>query len=290
MPGSPARAILGIHASAAQINAFNIENGYNQSIPIQYIDYLNRLFHLNLGFSYQLNQSVASLLNERLPATIILVGISVLVALILRRAGRGHPGRPAEQAGRLRHHRNIVRPVLHAAVLARPDAHPALRGEGAALPADRAAGQRAIHFLTHPLGLVLPVATLALASVAAFSRYLRSSLLDNLAEEYVRTARAKGASRRVVLYGHVFRNALAPIITLIGLSLPGILGGALITETVFNYPGIGLLFWNSALSKDYPVLLAVTIIVAIGTVARIAARRPAVRGRRPAGALPEASR
>ena len=105
--------------------------------------------------------------------------------------------------------------------------------------------------LTHSVGLVLPVATLALGSVASFSRYLRSSLLDNLAEDYVRTARAKGASRHVVLYGHVFRNALAPVITLIGLSLPGVLSGALITETVFNYPGIGLLFWNSALSSDY---------------------------------------
>jgi peptide/nickel transport system permease protein len=83
----------------------------------------------------------------------------------------------------------------------------------------------------------------------------------------VRTARAKGCSRRGVLYRHVFRNALAPIITLVGLSLPGILSGALITETVFNYPGMGLLFWNSALSQDYPVLLGVTIVVALGTVA-----------------------
>jgi peptide/nickel transport system permease protein len=121
--------------------------------------------------------------------------------------------------------------------------------------------------LAHPLGLVLPVATLAFGSIASFSRYLRSSLLDNLTEDYVRTARAKGCSRRGVLYRHVFRNALAPIITLVGLSLPGILSGALITETVFNYPGMGLLFWNSALSQDYPVLLGVTIVVALGTVA-----------------------
>ncbi len=82
----------------------------------------------------------------------------------------------------------------------------------------------------------------------------------------MRTARAKGAPRRVVLYRHVLRNALAPLITLIGLSLPGILSGALITETVFNYPGMGLLFWNSAQSQDYPVLLGVTIVIAFGTV------------------------
>lgn len=266
MPGSPARAILGIHASAAQINAFNIENGYNQSIPIQYIDYLNRLFHFNLGFSYQLNQSVASLLNERLPATIILVGISVLVALIL--------AVPVAVTQAVRRNKPVDYAITGTsfALYSMPQFWLGLMlillfAEKVRLFPPTAPQGNVANIITHPLGLVLPVATLALGSVAAFSRYLRSSLLDNLAEEYVRTARAKGASRRVVLYGHVFRNALAPIITLIGLSLPGILGGALITETVFNYPGIGLLFWNSALSKDYPVMLAVTIIVAIGTVA-----------------------
>jgi peptide/nickel transport system permease protein len=121
--------------------------------------------------------------------------------------------------------------------------------------------------LAHPAGLVLPVATLALGNIASYSRYLRSSLLDNFAEDFVRTARAKGASRRRVLYKHVFRNALAPIITLIGLSLPGVLSGALITESVYNFPGIGLLYWNSALSSDYAVMLGLTIIVAIATVA-----------------------
>jgi peptide/nickel transport system permease protein len=120
--------------------------------------------------------------------------------------------------------------------------------------------------LEHPAGLVLPVMTLALVSIALFSRYMRSSMLDQLAEDYVRTARAKGARERIVLWRHVFRNALAPLITLIGLSLPGILSGALITETVFNYPGMGLLFWNSATSKDYPVMLGVTIVVAVATV------------------------
>jgi peptide/nickel transport system permease protein len=121
--------------------------------------------------------------------------------------------------------------------------------------------------LEHAQGLVLPVLTLALGNIAAYSRYLRSSLLDNLAMDYVRTARAVGDSNRRVLYVHVFKNALAPVITLIGLSLPGILSGALITESIFNYPGMGLLYWNSALSQDYPVLLGVTLVVSVGTVA-----------------------
>ncbi len=266
MPGNPARAILGIHASPAQLRAFEIQNGYNRSLPIQYFDYIDRLLHLNLGFSYQLNQSVASLLNERLPATVILVGLAVVVALVLCV--------PVAITQAVRRNKPVDYAITGTAfaLYSMPEFWLGLMlimlfAEKLRLFPPVAPQGNVGQILTHPAGLVLPVATLALGSVASFSRYLRSSLLDNLAEDYVRTARAKGASRRGVLYRHVFRNALAPIITLIGLSLPGILSGALITETVFNYPGIGLLFWNSALSQDYAVMLGITIIVAIATVA-----------------------
>jgi peptide/nickel transport system permease protein len=265
LPGNPARAILGVHASSAQIAAFDKANGYNRPVPVQYLDYIGRLLHGNLGFSYQLNQSVAALLGERLPATLILVGLSVLVAVIatvpiavLQASRRNKPVDYALTGASFAFYSMPtfwlgLMFILLFAVKIRlfPPAAP----QGSAL-----------QILLHPAGLVLPVATLALGSIAAFSRYLRSSMLDNLAEDYVRTARAKGASRRIVLYRHVLRNALAPLITLIGLSLPGILSGALITESVFNYPGMGLLFWNSAQSQDYPVLLGVTVVVALGTV------------------------
>jgi peptide/nickel transport system permease protein len=114
--------------------------------------------------------------------------------------------------------------------------------------------------------LVLPVMSLALVTIALFSRYMRSSMLDNLVQDYVRTARAKGVSTTGVLYGHVLRNALIPIVTLLGLSLPGIFSGALITEAIFNYPGMGLLFWDSSQTRDYPVLLGVVVVVAVATV------------------------
>lgn len=265
MPGNPARAILGIHASQAQLHAFDVENGYNRPLPTQYLDYVNRLIHGNLGYSYQLNQSVASLLNERLPATVILVGLSVLVALVLAVPVA------VTQAVRRNKPADYVITGVSFALYSMPEFWLGLMlimlfAEKIRIFPPVAPQGSVSQILAHPIGLVLPVATLSLGSVASFSRYLRSSLLDNLGEDYVRTARAKGASRRAVLYGHVFRNALAPIITLIGLSLPGILSGALITETVFNYPGIGLLFWNSAQSSDYAVMLGVTIIVAIGTV------------------------
>jgi peptide/nickel transport system permease protein len=266
MPGNPARAILGIHASPAQLHAFDIANGYNRSLPVQYFDYIDRLLHGNLGFSYQLNQSVASLLGERLPATVILVGLAVVAALVLCV--------PVAITQAVRRNKPVDYAITGVAfaLYSMPQFWLGLMlimllAEKIRLFPPIAPQGNVGAILTHPQGLVLPVATLALGSVASFSRYLRSSLLDNLAEDYVRTARAKGASRRGILYRHVFRNALAPIITLLGLSLPGILSGALITETVFNYPGIGLLFWNSALSQDYAVMLGITIIVAIATVA-----------------------
>ena len=98
------------------------------------------------------------------------------------------------------------------------------------------------------------MAALTLVTVALFSRYMRSSMLENLVQDYVRTAKAKGVSDRAILFKHVMRNALIPVITLIGLSLPGIIAGAVVTEFVFNYPGMGLLFIQAAEGDDFPIL------------------------------------
>jgi peptide/nickel transport system permease protein len=115
--------------------------------------------------------------------------------------------------------------------------------------------------------LVLPILTLTLVTIALFSRYMRSSILENLVQDYVRTATSKGVGRRTILFRHVLPNAILPIITLVGLSLPGILSGALITEALFNYPGMGLLFWNAAITDDFPVMLGTTIVVGAAVVA-----------------------
>jgi peptide/nickel transport system permease protein len=114
--------------------------------------------------------------------------------------------------------------------------------------------------------LVLPVTTLALITIAAFSRYTRSSVMENLTQDYVRTAAANGATDGRIIMVHVLRNALIPVVTLLGLSLPALFAGALIVESVFNYPGMGFLFWQEAVVRDYPVLLGVTLVVAIATV------------------------
>ena len=130
-----------------------------------------------------------------------------------------------------------------------------------------ATGVRSLGDLVKQLpALILPVVTLALINIALFSRYMRSSTLENMVQDYVRTARAKGASRTRVLFVHVLRNAMIPILTLIGISVGYVFSGALITEALFNYPGLGLRFWNAGLTQDYPVILGIIVIAAFGTV------------------------
>ena len=267
LPGGAARATLGPKASPLEIITFNKDNGLDLPIWQQYFFYLNQLLHFDFGFSYRLNQSVLGLIHDRLPRTLVLLGISTLLALavavpigILQAVRRNKLedyfftsasfvlySMPAFWLG-------LVLIIIFAVNLSW---FPPVGPQGNVttyLDPDKL------------LALVLPVAALALTTIALFSRYMRSSTLDNLVQDYVRTARAKGVSDVAILYRHVLRNSLIPIITLLGLSLPGIFGGALITEAVFNYPGMGLLFWDGAQTRDYPVLLGVTVIVAVATV------------------------
>lgn len=114
--------------------------------------------------------------------------------------------------------------------------------------------------------LILPVVTLAIGTLAAYTRYVRSSMVDNLNENYIRTARSKGMAESRVIFGHALRNSLFPVITLLGMYLPALFSGALVVESLFNFPGMGLMFWQAAQHRDYPVLLAVTVIVSLATV------------------------
>ena len=120
--------------------------------------------------------------------------------------------------------------------------------------------------LADPRALVLPVITLTLINVALFSRYMRSAAIDTLAQDYVRVARAKGLPARTVLARHVLRNSLVPIMTLLGLSLPAVLSTGLVVEYVFNFPGLGLTYFNAAVNADYPLELGITVLVGVATV------------------------
>ena len=107
---------------------------------------------------------------------------------------------------------------------------------------------------------------LAINTVAGFSQYARSSAIQQLAADYIRVVRAKGVPERLVVLRHLLRNSLLPVVTILGLSLPDIVGGAIIAEAIFNFPGMGLLFWQAALSHDFPILLGTTLIVGVAAV------------------------
>ncbi len=267
IPGNVAIAVLGpaAYRNPAVLAQFNHEYGFDKPWFQQYLLWLGHLLQGNLGFSWTLDQSVASLLGQRLPKTIILVGLSTIIALLV--------AVPIGLWQAVRRNKAVdytftslsflfyAAPTFFVGTVLILVFSVKLGWFGPEAPQGGVWSD-----FTDWKDLTLPVATLALVTIALFSRYMRSAVLDNLTEDWVRTARAKGASTRRVLWRHVLRNSLIPIATLLGLSLPAIFAGALITESVFNYPGMGYLFYQSAQRQDYPVLLGFIIVVAIATV------------------------
>ncbi len=268
IPGNPAIAILGPNSfrNPAAVAQFDQQYGFNLPWYSQYFLWLRHLLAGNLGFSWKLNQSVASLLGGHLPKTVFLVGISTILALLLAvPIGLLQAVRRNKFAD---HFFNGFSTVFYAmpAFLLGILLIMFFAIKIPLFPPEGPQGEGLGVLFTNFNALVLPIISLTLITIALFSRYMRSSVLDNLTEDYVRTAKAKGASERRVLLRHVLRNSLIPIATLLGLSLPGIIAGALITESVFNYPGMGYLFYQSALNQDYPILLGITVVVAVATV------------------------
>ena len=269
IPGGEARAALGPqHATPFNIAHFNRLNGLDLPLWDQFYRYLRGLVHWppNLGYSFRNNQGVTSVIGARLPRTLSLVGASTLLALIV-----------AVPLGILQvvRRNSLLDYTLTAASFIFYAMPSFLLGTLLILwfaldikifPVSPPGQSTFVTILTDPRGFVLPVLTLSAITIASFSRYMRSSMMDAMAQDYVRTATAKGAGGMRVLYGHALRNALIPILTLIGLSLPAIVSGALITETVFNYPGMGLLTVNSALGDDIPTVLGTTLVITVATV------------------------
>jgi peptide/nickel transport system permease protein len=267
IPGGEARAVLGTKATPRTIAEFNLRNGLDLPIWDQFWRYIQGLVaHFDLGYSYKFNQGVRQVIFERLPKTLTLVTASVILSLVV--------AIPLGILQVVRRNKPIDYAVTGASFFfyAMPDFLVGtlliiffafdLKWFPVSPPSDASAWA----VFTDPQAFVLPIVTLAVTSIASFSRYMRSSMMEAMAEDYVRTARAKGASNRRVLYGHALRNALIPILTLLGLSLPAIVSGALIVENVFNYPGMGLLTVNAAFNEDVPVVLGTTLVITIATV------------------------
>ncbi len=260
---SPARDVLGLSARPAQVAAWNKANGYDDPVIVQYFRYVNNLLHGNLGYSYVENQSVLDLFKERVLRSAYLSGISLLIALIIalplgifQAVKRNSIGdNVATSAAFILYSMpSFFLGLILIQVLAL--SFPIFNFE-----ASQSLSIWAV--MGDWYSMTLPIFTLALIIVASFSRYMRSSSMEVLAQDYIKVARAKGLPERLVLRRHLVRNASLPMVTLIGLSLPALLAGNLIVEQLFNYQGLGLLFYQSLVKVDYPVMLAYTLAGAI---------------------------
>jgi peptide/nickel transport system permease protein len=265
-PGGPIRALLGPRATLQQIAYYNQLYGFDKPFYEQYVKWVGQILQGNLGFSVHLNQSVASLIAQDLPKTIVLVLLGTIVSLLF-----GIPLGIYQAVHRYTAGDYILTgisflgyatPTFFLGILLvswfSVDIH--------LFPPFAPNSSSILTVLSQPRALVMPVVAYAFLLYALWSRYMRSSVMDNLVQDYVRTARAKGASERRVLWGHVFRNSITSIVTLLGLSLPTLVAGAIFIEYVFNYPGMGLAFYNAATNNDYQVMLGFTLLVTAVTI------------------------
>lgn len=263
---SPAINVLGPRANTALINAYNREHGFDDPVFVQYLHYMNNLVHGNLGYSYKLNQSVAALFQERWARSAFLSGSALVLAVLIAIPLGIYQAVKRNTLG------DSVATTVAFTTYAMPDFFLyliAIQLLALSFPIFSFEASQSTSIVTVMLdfrAMALPILSLTLLIVAGYSRYMRSSAMDTLAQDYIKAARAKGLPERLVLLRHLLRNACLPMATLIGLSIPALLSGNLIAEVVFNYQGLGLLFFNSLGNEDYSVLLAYTLIGAVLTV------------------------
>ena len=244
--------------------------GLDQPLPVQYVKWLGLALHGNLGDSFFSRQPVLLLIKQRLPLTLILMGTAevfiILISLILGTISAIKQYSALDNVITSFSFIGFSMPIFFIAF---------------GLMQIFAVQFKAWHLPYLPTGadiwdpknilalarhMVLPVSCLVIIQVAGYSRFLRSSLLEVLGLDYIRTARAKGLSERVTLYKHALRNAILPFITIIGLDIPFLLGGALVTESIFAWPGMGRLFWEYAQRGDFPVVNGVLLLTSSAVV------------------------
>jgi peptide/nickel transport system permease protein len=265
--GSPVHSVLPRNASRAAIKAWNKSHGYDRPLIAQFLTYLGHLVQLNFGYSYKQGQSVAALFKENAGRSIYLSGsalvLSLLIAMPLGIAQAVRRNSVGDYAVTTLTFVLYAMPPFFLGIILIDIFALHLHIFPPLVPSSITTTAGAV---SHPRDFFLPIVTLTAVNIASFSRYMRSSALDNLAQDYIRLARAKGLSQRAVLYRHLLRNACLPMITLVGLSIPDLLAGNLLVEVLFNIQGLGLLFFNALQSGDYPILLAYTILGGILTV------------------------
>lgn len=274
-PGSPATASgsveSGRRASAQAREEMRRLYGLDRPLPEQFARWVGRVARLDLGESFVDRRPVSQRIREALPATLVLNGLALFFTLALAIpigvAAGGRPESLFDRTSAVALFALYSMPVFWAALLLQTllsvnlgwlplygvSSDPAPLGFAGV--ADR---------LAH---LALPVTCLTYGSLAFFARLVRAGVVDARSQDYMTAALARGVSRRAALWKHAFRNALLPLITLLGLLLPGLLSGSVIVERIFAWPGLGRLYFDSILSRDYPVVLGLSLVGAVATLA-----------------------
>lgn len=268
-PGGP-MAVYAQNPSMTEADMRRIEHllGLDQPVHVQYVRWAAGMFSGHLGFSYRTGRAVGGVILERVPATLELMGAAYAIAIVFGiSAGAVSAVRryslfdyvltPAAMIG-------LSLPIFWFGLLViiffAAGLHWIPSGGIATLGAPFSLRDRLVH-------LAGPAAVLGLWMTATWSRYTRSSVLESLGQDYVRTARAKGLRPRAVLLRHTLRNALVPLVTLAGLEFRNLFGGALVTETVFSWPGIGRLYLDSLNAQDYSVILGLLLMTSVAVLA-----------------------
>jgi peptide/nickel transport system permease protein len=263
---------MAVYISNPNLTAEDIERlekayGFDRPVWMQYLFWLRNVLTGNWGQSFLTHQDVLDMIGQRLPNTLLLMFSAFLVTLtisfILGLYSATHQYSPGDYAVTAVSFFGYSMPSFWFGLMLIILFAVKFREWG--LPYLPAAGMYPIReepsFFQLVRHLILPVTVLSLISVAKYTRYLRSSMLEVIGQDYMRTGRAKGLSERMLLFRHALRNAVIPLITIIMLDIPQLFSGALITEQVFAWPGMGRLYWESAIWVDYPVLMGIILLV-----------------------------
>jgi peptide/nickel transport system permease protein len=257
MPADPARQIAGRAATHDMVETVRRQMGLDRPLPVQFLTYLGRLARGDLGTSYVQRTNVTTLLLSRLPATLQLLAGGIVAELLI--------GLPAGIIAAVWRGRWIDQAVMVLAFV------------GVSVPQFVLAIVLLFVFAAtlgwFPIGgyggfdhLVLPALTLGILGAGWYGRMMRSSMIEALSQDYVRTARAKGAGSWRVVLVHALRNAILPILAMIGLDIGTFMAGAVVVESVYGWPGIGQLTWQAIQQIDIPIIMAVTLLAAVGIV------------------------
>jgi peptide/nickel transport system permease protein len=282
VPGDPARLLAGPQASSREVAHIGHLYGLDRPLTVQYERYMRDLSHGDLGFSFVTRRDVRTDIATFLPATVELAGYALVVgfvlALVTATAAAYRRGEPTDVAGRLTAIAGLSIPAFWLALLLQLLFHTGLgwfplggRLDPGITPPPQITGLLTVDsLLTGRLGdftnaashLVLPVTTLAAGVYGLMVRIMRTSVLDALGEEYVRTAEAKGLSRWRVLRRHVLRNAMLPAVTVLGLEFGLLAAGVFVVESIFQWPGLGNYAFQAIQSSDYNATLGATLVIA----------------------------